>query len=109
MIDSFTFATVMLLVFILGVFIIPSFMLKRAINQVIDIFRKNHSLCSDTPMTIEELGLTPPTVFERMFRFRDYKPYALQFLSKIGALREIENRKVCLLENKLTEFPWIKQ
>jgi hypothetical protein len=90
--------------FLLAVFVIPGLMVRRAVSQVIKIFRKNHSLCSEGFRTIEELGLKPLSFFERLSRFkllRDYKPYALQAMIQMGMVRLRDHGKVCLLEDRV--------
>ncbi len=88
----------------LGLFVIPIYLFRRAIFQVVRIFRISHSLCSETPKRVEELGLTPPTLTERLTKSRDYKPYALQFLLKSGVVQQDQDGSLCLLEGKLDEF-----
>jgi hypothetical protein len=95
------YLVILLMLFWLGFFVIPSLMLRRAISQVIRIFRRNHSLCSESPKTVGELGLAPQGLMDRLFKPRDYKPYALQFLARAGAVRQTEDGKLCLVEEKL--------
>jgi hypothetical protein len=85
----------------LGLFVIPRFMVKRAIREVISTFRRKHSLCSESPKTVHELGLEPQSIMDRLFKPRDYKPYALQFLRAAGVIRETQDEKLCLIEDKL--------
>ncbi len=92
---------ILLVLFWLGVFVIPRIMLKRALFQVMGIFRETHSLCSETPKTPAELGLAPQSLMDRMFKFRDYKPYALQVLIRSGIVRLTGGGRVCLLEDKI--------
>lgn len=84
-------------------FYIPKIMMKRAVLQVIKIFRKSSSLCSQSPKGVEELGLQDPDFVDRLFKPRDYKPYALKALIMAGAVRENHDGRVCLLENKVPE------
>jgi hypothetical protein len=90
--------------FWLGLFVIPRILLRRAFSQVISIFRRNHSLCTETPKTVDELGLAPKSLMDRMLKPRDYKPYALQVLIRAGVVRLTENGKVYLLEERAVEF-----
>ncbi len=100
---NFIFVAILLTVVWLGLFIIPIYLLRRAIFQVIRIFRINHSLCSESSKTVEELGLTPVSLMDRFSKPRDYKPYALQFLLKSGVVRQDQEGSLCLLEEKLDE------
>lgn len=84
-------------------FYIQGLMVKRAIFQVLQIFRREHSLCSQRPKKLEELGLQPPGLMERMFRLRDYKPYALQALVKAKAVRLGDDGRLCLREENVPD------
>jgi hypothetical protein len=88
----------------LGLFVIPAFLLRRAIRQVISMFRRNHSLCSESPKTVHELGLARQSLMDRFWKPRDYKPYALQFLVGAGVVRETEDARLCLLEDKMGQI-----
>lgn len=99
-----TYWVILLMFFWLGFFVIPGFLLRRTISRVISIFRRNHSLCSESPKTVDELGLVPQSLMDGFFKLRDYKPYALQFLVKGGVVRETEDGKLCLLEERVVEF-----
>ncbi len=95
----------MLLIFSwLALFAIPGLFLRRAISQVISIFRRSHSFCSETPKTLEELGLAPQSRMDRLFKVRDYKPYALQIMIRAGVVHVGDEGKLCLVEDKTTEF-----
>jgi hypothetical protein len=82
-------------------FIIPRWRLKRAIRQVIDIFRKHNAVSAGNAKTIDELGLRPRGLMERMLRTRDYKPYALTALMNAGVVKTTEDGKFYLSEEKL--------
>jgi hypothetical protein len=84
---------------------IQAYLMKRAVSQVVDRFRANRSLCSQGAKTIDELGLQPPNFWQRLYKPRDYKPYALRMLIQAGAVRlSDEDNKMCLLEQKLQNF-----
>ena len=95
---------ILVILFCLGVFVIPSYLLRRAIFQVVTIFRRSHSLCSESPKTIDELGLTPPALMDRMLKARDYKPYALQVLIRARVVRQTDDGKLCLIDERAAEF-----
>lgn len=90
------------LILLLGLFIM-ALMSKRAMRQVVQIFHKTSSLCSQRPKGVEELGLNPPGFVERMLKPKDYKPYALQALIQAGIVRKDFNGRVCLLQDKVPE------
>lgn len=85
-------------------FVVPRWLMGRAVRQVIWIFRKNDATDSKNARTIDELGLTPPGILERMMRRRDYKPHALDSLRQAGVIQETDEGKLYLSEEKLAEF-----
>jgi hypothetical protein len=89
---------------LLGLFIIPRWLVKRAARQVIKIFRKHNATDSKTARTVDELGLRPLGILERMMRRRDYKPQALNALMKVGVIQATRDGKLYLSEAKLADF-----
>ena len=88
---------------VLGLYVIPRWRLKRAIRQVITIFRQNNALDKKTAKTIDELGLRPRGFVERMLYTRDFKPHALDGLLKAGIIKGTEDGRLYLVEDKLME------
>lgn len=84
-----------------AIFVIPGWRLKRAIRQVIQIFRKHNATDAKNAKTDTELGLKPRPMLERMMSLRDYKPYALTVLIRAGVVRQTEEGKFYLSEEKL--------
>ncbi len=97
----FVIWVMLLVLFYIGFVIIPRLLLRQAVSQVVERFRESHSLCSESPKTADELGLGPQSLADRLFRFRDYRPYALQALIKFGVVRRTEEGKMCLMEDQL--------
>jgi hypothetical protein len=85
-------------------FVIPRWLMRRAARQVIKIFRAQNATESKNARTIDELGLRPPGVLERMMRRRDYKPHALNALMQIGVVKVTEDGKLYLSEEKISEL-----
>ena len=97
-----TILIVLIVVFMLLVLlIVPQLFLKRAINKVIQIFREHNAIGINNSKTIDELGLRPPGMMERMFRGRDYKQYALKTLIKAAIVQTTEDGRLYLSEEKL--------
>ncbi len=92
--------------FILVVFFVPQWILVRNIPKVIRIFRKFNAVNPKTALTIEELGLKPKPMLERMFRRRDHKPRALQFMLRVALVEVTEDGKLYLDEEKLAQTRW---
>lgn len=80
---------------------IPYMMTRRALNRVIKIFKRSNAIDSSTAKTIDELGLRPRTMLHNMFRSRDYKPQALNFLMKAEIVIATDDGKLYLSEEKL--------
>ena len=98
------FILVLLAVFGISLFILPRFMLKRAMSQVIRIFRAHRSMSKENAKTVQELGLQPHSFMERFMKTRDYKPYAVQLLARQGILCQTEDGRWYLSEEKLDEL-----
>ncbi len=94
------------LVFIIVVFFLPQWILVRTIPKVIRVFRKFNAVSPETAREIEEMGLKPKPMLERMFRRRDHKPRALQFMLRVGLVDMTEEGKVYLDEEKLSQTRW---
>ncbi len=100
------FLSVFVLAFLfwLGFFFLPLYMVKRAMKQVVSILLAHRSLCSAEPKSATELGLVPLPFHERVFRLRDYKPFALQALVQAGIVRVHHDGRICLLEEGWDEL-----
>lgn len=85
----------------LGLFVIPRFMMKRAISQVIRIFRERRATEPKMARTAEELDIKSRGLLEGMFRGRDYKPYALQALMRQGIIMQTEDGRLYLSEDRV--------
>jgi hypothetical protein len=89
-------------------FAIPRWLMRRAARQVIKIFRAQNATENKNARTIDELGLRPPGMMERMMRRRDYKPQALNALMQVGVVKVTEDGKLYLSEEKLDEIGFEK-
>ena len=89
---------------LLGLFFIPRWLTSRAARQVIRVFRRHNATDSKNARTIDELGLRPPGVMERMMRRRDYKPHALNALMQAEIIKATEDGRLYLSEEKLASF-----
>ena len=95
------FIVLILLFMLLVLFIVPQWRLKRAIHQVIRIFREYNAIGIDNSKTIDELGMRSAGMLERMLRGRDYKQYALRTLIKAAIIQTTEDGRLYLSEEKL--------
>ena len=92
--------TVLALMVLFSIFI-SAFLSRRAVDQVIDRLCSYHALDPKNARRAEEIGVSRRDFVQRMFRPRDYKPYALQFLKTIGAVLMTKEGKLYLVEEKL--------
>ncbi len=76
--------------------------MRKAIKEIVGIFRRNNALGGDNAKTKEELGLMPPNFIMRMMRQRDYKPYALQMMVGAEIVQVTLENKYFLSEEKLS-------
>jgi hypothetical protein len=93
---------IIIILTLLAILVIPTLMTRRAHHHVIKIFRHHGALSAETAKTIDEMRLTPPTLQQRLFRTRDYKPRALERLKESGIVRTAEDDKLFLSEEELT-------
>ncbi len=94
--------TVLIFVLLIGaLFIIPRWRLKRAIRQIIQIFRNSSATDIKNAKTADELELSPAGMREEMFRRHDYKPYALIALTRAEIIQRTEDGKLYLSEDRL--------
>lgn len=61
--------------------------------------------CSENPRTLDNLGLRLPDSVLQLGRRKDYKSYALYYLIEMDVVRVMEDERVCLVEENLTEEP----
>lgn len=97
---------IIILIFVVllaAIFIIPGWRLKRAMRQVVQIFRRHNATDAKNAKTDDEMGLKPKPMLQRMMSLRDYKPYALTVLIRAGVILQTEDGKLYLAEDKLMD------
>jgi len=100
------FIIVIVVLFILSIIFIPYWLVMRAIPKVIKAFRQKNAVSESSAMTIEELGLKPKSLLQRMFSRRDYRQHAMQFLIKADVIDITEEGKFFLNDEKLMLSRW---
>ncbi len=96
--------TILIFAFLLAaIFVIPGWRLRRAIRQVVQIFRRHNATDAKNAKTDDELGLKPKPMLQRMMSLRDYKPYALSVLIGAQVVQQTEDGKLYLSEDKLMD------
>jgi hypothetical protein len=91
---------------ILAILMVPRLLTGRAIRSVVRIFRQNGAVTVNNAKSVDELGLKPLTLAERLLRTRDYKPYALRLLIDAGIVKADERGHLYLSEEELAESKW---
>jgi len=87
----------------LAVLLIPQWRLKRAIPQVIRIFRDHNAVDIKNAKTGDELGLRPRTMVQQILTGRDYKLDALRVLTEADIIQMTEDGRLYLSEEKLAD------
>jgi len=80
---------------------IRTFLTRKAIFRVVEIFYEHDALGVYGAKTLKELGLESPDFLQRMTKPRDYRQSALQVLIKEGIVHVNEDGRVYLLEENL--------
>lgn len=92
----------LLVLFILGVYVIPNWRFKRTARQVIAAFREKGAVTPQGAKTLEELGFQMRRSFvEQLLRGRDFRMYALQAMLKGDLVRATDDGRFYLIENKI--------
>ena len=86
-----------------GSLYVRTWLTRRAIFKVVEIFYQHHALEMKGAKTRHELGLERPDFVQRMMRPRDYKQYALQILIKREIILEDEEGKLYMVEERLDQ------
>ena len=96
---------VLFIAILIGIFFLALLLqlrlIKRAGNQIIEIFRSNNAITAKSAMSQVELGLAPKSILSRFIGGRDFKPQALQNLISMGIVDYTEEGLLYLDEDKL--------
>ncbi len=90
--------------FLILILILPVALTRRAVRQVIAIFKKNNALNPEQAKTIDELGLRPLTLGQRLLRARDYKPRAMKALIEAKIILATEDGRLYISEENLAKI-----
>ena len=94
---------IMIVVALAAMIFIPQWRTKRAVAQVIRIFRERSANSIKNAQTFEELRLKLPGMMDGIVTRRDYKRYALRALMQAGIVQTTPDGKLYLLEEKLLD------
>ena len=102
------FLNVLLIIILLAIafgggLYIRTFLTKKAIFRVVEIFYEKGALGVYGATTLKELGLESPDFLQRMTRPRDYRQTALQVLIREGVVNMTEDGRAYMIEEKLDQ------
>jgi hypothetical protein len=101
---SQVFLILILMIFVIGGgSYIRTFLTRRAMFKVIEIFYQHGALGTSSAKTLQGLGLERPDFLQRMTKPRDYKQNALQILMKEGIISVNEDGRLYMVEEKLDQ------
>ena len=99
---NFLIIIAFIICFLAIILVVPTLLTRRAMNQVLRIFRHYGALDEGSAMTVEAMGLAPPTFAQRIMRPRDYKPRAIEFLKQLEVIQITSDGKIYLSREKLS-------
>ena len=99
--NNIVIIVLVIILMLAALFILPQWRLRRAVRQVIRIFREHNAIGIKNARTIDELGLRPRRMLEGMFKGRDYKKYAVSALTKAEIILTTEDGRLYLSEDRL--------
>jgi hypothetical protein len=97
------FFLILIIAAVLAFLYIPAFFMRRAITKVRGIFHQHGAIGIENAKTIDELGLSPANLFQRLTKPRDYKPHALRYLKQAGIVSTTEEGKLYMAEETRNE------
>jgi hypothetical protein len=94
---------VLVMLLLLGIaFLGSTFLMKRALKQVITMLRDGQAVSPQSAKTEADLGLKRKGIFE-IRGLRDYKPSALQLLIRHEIVQVTEDGRIFLAEENLAK------
>ena len=90
-----------LVLLVVGVFMLVRWRVRRAVSQVIQIFKEHNAVSIKNAKTADELGFSEQTMTKKMIARRDYKLEALKALMRVDIIQMTEDGRLYLSEDKL--------
>lgn len=81
-------------------YLLPRFLVRRAMFKVVRIFREHNAVSRDSARTAEELGINKRQLLRLT---RDYQPLAIQLMMRLDVIQTTNDGKLYLSENKLSQ------
>ena len=96
-----TLIVLLILVLLVSYVLVPQWRGRRAVSQVIRIFRINGAVDDKHARTASELGLTPRSMLVILVKGRDYKIDALKAMVQNGIIVQDASGRLYLSEERL--------
>jgi hypothetical protein len=78
---------------------------RKAMRDVVALFRQHGATSPDDARSLEALGLAPRAFTESLFRLRDYRPHVLRLLAQANIVRNAGEDRFYLSEEALARSP----
>ena len=92
----------LVVIILLAMFFIPHWRGKRAIRQVIQMFREHSAIDTKSAKSPEDLGFKHRGMLEGLLRGRDYKQDSLRALMRAEIIQTTEGGRLYLSEDRLS-------
>jgi hypothetical protein len=92
---------IFMLILLILAFRLYIYLLRRATRKVINIFRFFDATSPEKALPLEVMGLRSTVPFISFRILKDYKPYVIQTLYRIGVIRDSLNNSFYLSEETL--------
>ena len=86
-------------------FVAQQLLLKRAVKQVVAIFKEHRAFTPDTARTLAEMKLEAPGFLKRPATFRDFKNKVVLSLLSAGIVMVTEDNRYYLSRDALARSP----
>jgi len=88
---------------IVWIIIGPNWLVFRAMKKVIKALKKRDAYNAKNACYAEEIGIRKQTMFSNMFKVRDYRPQALQQLVQLEIVKQTDDEKFYINQEKLDQ------
>ena len=102
-VESIIAVVIMVALFLFIIIVLPQFFFKRAMRDVVRLFRKQSALDPVSAKPLEEIGIKQRSIMGNVFRGRDYKPYALNVMIKAQIVIMTDDERFYLVEETLAK------
>ena len=100
--DAYILIGVVILMLVTLIFL-PRWMIMNAMKKVVKTLVKHDAQSPKAAKFAEDMGIRPLSMWDRMFKIRDYRPQAFQLLVQHGIIVQTPEGKCYLDTNKLSQ------